>query len=240
MQASLNALYETLRNRVADPTDDIYDRLRGPDLIWVSPVYIAAKPRVVLVGQQQDGWSYSYREFLDEWTIDRALSEYHDFNFGEHYNASPFWQFYNELRRAVFGAESERGVIGWLNLVKFVTRERDPVIDAPFEERALGFQDGIFVRELEIMNPDVCVFTTGPRYDRILERYFPGVRFEETCLAARLLAAVKHERLPQKSFRTYHPKSLRFQKLWQRVLGDLIDSIVPRESAKSVFERTHT
>jgi hypothetical protein len=228
MQESLNSFYETLRSRTVDPADDLYDRLRGPDLIWVSPAYVKATPRIVLIGQQQDGWSYSYREFMINWTIERAVAEYRDFNFGERYNASPFWQFYNRLRRGVYGDESERGVIAWVNLVKFVTVERDSVIGTRFEDRALTLQDGIFAKEINILRPDVCIFATGPSYNRIIQRYFPGALFEDSGLGTRVLAIVKHELLPKRSFRTYHPKALRLKKHWEAVLEQLRDFIKPK------------
>jgi hypothetical protein len=225
MQDALNTLYQSLKtNPFADPDYELYDHLRGPDLAWASPAYIAAKPRVILVGQQQDGWSYSYREFVNEWTIERAVGEYRDFNFGATYNRSPFWQFHVELRRGIFGDHADRGVVGWLNLVKFVTEDRERVIGTPFEDRALALQDHIFVGEVQTMKPDVCVFTTGPNYDHVIDRYFPGVEFQPTDLGVRTLAVVKHRDLPERSFRTYHPKPLRLSKQWHLVLERVISA----------------
>jgi len=221
MQDALNAIYEAHLHTREPDRSDLYDRLRGPDLVWVAQAYIAATPRVLFVGQQPDGCDYSYAEFLSDWTVVRAVDGYRRFNFGQHYDASPWWTFYNQLRRELFGTKCERGVVGWINLLKFVTPDRKSVLGLPFEEAALELQGDLFIRELSILDPDVCVFATGPCYDWIIERYYPGVTFEDCGLGSRTLAAVKHDRLPVLSFRTYHPKALRLQRKWDAVFQQL-------------------
>lgn len=90
---------------------------------------------------------------------------------------------------------------------------------------ALELQGDLFISELSILEPDVCVFATGPDYDRVIERYYPGVTFEDCGFDSRTLAMVKHERLPVRSFRTYHPKALRLQKKWGVVFEQLCGRI---------------
>jgi hypothetical protein len=223
MQDELNALYEAnWRTKVLTTTSPDCLQLRGPDLVWVAPAYVATSPRVLLVGKEPLACDFSFAEFVRNWSVDRAIACYQQFNFGEHYNASPWWTFYNQLRRELFGAGCERGVVGWTNLVKFVTPDRKSILGKPFEQEALDIQGDLFLRELAILQPDVCVFATGPDYDRIIERHYPGVKFEECCVfGSRTLAALSHALLPLRSYRTYHPKALRFQKIWDAVFAQL-------------------
>jgi hypothetical protein len=221
MQDELNALYEArFRGRRSDGSA-VYTRLRGPDFVWVAPAYMTAKPRVLFIGQQPDGCDFSYAEFLSAWTVAAAVEGYRQFNFGEYYNASPWWTFYNQLRFALFGPKCDRGVVGWINLLKFVTVDRESVLGMPFEGTALGLQGDLFLQELVILEPDACIFATGPDYDRIIDRYYPGVAFEECGLDLRTMARLKHNSLPARSFRTYHPKALRLLKKWDAVFTTL-------------------
>src|SRR5260370_38998463 len=97
-QDQLNTLYQArFRNKRLGLASDLYDRLRGPDFVWVAPAYMAATPRVLFVGQQPDGCDYSYGEFFADWTVERAGYSYRRFNFGQRYKASPWWGFYNQF-----------------------------------------------------------------------------------------------------------------------------------------------
>lgn len=106
----------------------------------------------------------------------------------------------------------------WTNLVKFVASDGSSILSKPYAEDALKLQVDILTTELKIANPDVCLFVTGPDYDRVLERYYPGLRFEPLNLPLRQFAKLFHPHLPRHSYRTYHPKALRLQKVWDEVL----------------------
>jgi hypothetical protein len=112
-------------------------------------------------------------------------------------------------------------VVGWINLLKFVTADRKSVLGMPFENAALNLQGDLFLRELAILRPHACIFATGPHYDRIIERYYPGIIFEDDGFGVRTLAALKHAWLPVPSFRTYHPHALRRMKKWDAVFAQL-------------------
>jgi hypothetical protein len=231
MQHQLDLLYRRLKVPDVDATDGdgLFERLKGPDLLWVSPAFRDATPRVAIIGQQQEGWEYTYREFIDRWTIEEAVSVYRQFNFGERYTSSYFWQFFKEVREHFFGEASERGVVAWLNLVKFVTTApSQSVLGQSFERNALAIQNGIFKGELEILKPDICIFVTGwTNYDKIIRKYYPGVRFEDIGLGEQVLARLVDENLPTHSFRTYHPKHLRLRGLWAPVVRKIFDSVEP-------------
>jgi hypothetical protein len=199
-----------------------YSDLLGPDLIWLDDEYLNASPRIVIIGQEQKGWDYSYPEFVSEWSVTEAIAVYREFDFGVNYHASPFWQFFHAVRQSTFPNEGHaRRKVLWTNLVKFVSADSTSVLWKPYREAALQLQQDVLTTELEIAKPDICLFVTGPNYDPVLERYFDGVQFEqlEPDLPVRQYARLKHPNLPGHSYRIYHPNYLNRDRnrRWNRV-----------------------
>lgn len=217
----LIAFYQSLKQR--SPLDlSVFAELVGPDLIWMDDQYITATPRVVIIGQQIDGWDYTYIDFVWSWSVTDAIARYRDFDFGLNYYSTPFWQFFHEIRECFFPIEPElRRRVLWTNLVKFVANDRTSILWKPYFEEALRLQDDVLKTELSIADPDICIFVTGPNYDEILKRYFPGLRFEHLALPVRQFAKLSHNELPERSYRTYHPRYLRQGKLWEAVTSML-------------------
>jgi hypothetical protein len=141
-----------------------------------------------------------------------------------------FWRYF----RRAYDEVSATGVTSavWTNLVHCamdngkascsIHRAAPPVRDA-----YLNWQHGLLTRELEILAPTLVVFVTGPRYDHLLEREYPGLvmRKVSSDFSLRQLARIEHPRLPHRSYRTYHPSFLNREKSLQfgpisRILSD--------------------
>jgi hypothetical protein len=75
--------------------------------------------------------------------------------------------------------------------------------------------------EIEILQPTSVIFFTGPDYDHILEHYYSDIKYEAILLPTRSFAKLHHPQLPVKSYRTYHPRALSQQKLWENVFSIL-------------------
>lgn len=60
------------------------------------------------------------------------------------------------------------------------------------------------------------MFFTGPYYDWILKSIFPGIEFEPV-EGQRFLAKIRHPKLPDQSYRTYHPAYLNRAGLWEQI-----------------------
>lgn len=242
-QQKLERFYDTLKAHApADPGR--FSWLLGPDLIRLDDQYLHSSPRVAIVGQEVHDWYYNYAQFLaGRWEcyyaepttkgrVRKAVAEYQGFDFGfsekEPLQGTPFWQFFHEVRKRAFPSEPDahRKVL-WTNLVKFVTKDGSLLKQKmPYHEveEVIQLQDDLVTTELRIANPEVCLFVTGPDFDCILRRYFPGLRFEQLPLAGartqldeRKFARLVHRRLPPNSYRTYHPNYLRQRKLWDQV-----------------------
>jgi hypothetical protein len=95
------------------------------------------------------------------------------------------------------------------------------------QEYIVKQQGSVLLNELQTLEPDVCIFLTGPDYDPILERLFPNVHRENIHSAPkRELAQLQHPELPEMSYRTYHPRALRRWGKWHylNVIRDCITS----------------
>jgi uracil-DNA glycosylase len=98
----------------------------------------------------------------------------------------------------------------WSNLVRFDHQRARAEADVEATFTIL------LRKEIEILRPDVVLFLTGPEYDSSISKAFTGViiltlspRFE-----LRQLAWLKHQELPETTFRTYHPGFLN-RKPWR-------------------------
>lgn len=250
-QEKLEQFYDTLKAR-APAAPGRFSWLLGPDLIQLDDEYLHSSPRVAIIGQEVHDWYYNYAQFLTgRWeyyyaesskkgVVRKAVAEYQGFDFGfsekERLQGTPFWQFFHEVRKRVFPSEPDahRKVL-WTNLVKFVTKDGSLLkqkMRYHEVEEAIQLQDDLVTTEIRIANPEVCLFVTGPSFDCILRRYFPGLRFEQLPLAGartqldeRAFARLVHRRLPPHSYRTYHPSHLRRGKLWDRVFRILSQEI---------------
>jgi hypothetical protein len=224
MQNALNELYRYWKKRPKGISDGLLKKLAGPDLIFVADPYVKGGRRVAIIGQQQKGCDYNYKDFLDKWTILEAVSTYEKFYFGKNYTLSPFWQFFREVREHYHGCNCDMGIVAWANLLKFETVDEESILWQDFEEEVLSLQGNIFNEEIKILRPDICIFVTGPNYDRIIQWYFPGVVFEDTELGGRVLSRVVHGELPKYTFRTYHPNPLRRTiRKWRPVLDKIYE-----------------
>jgi len=205
--------------------------LVGPDLIHIHDDYLKSKHKIAIIGQQVHGWYYDFPEFLREWPISEAVKEYTRFDYAHDKREpeclrTPFWKFFHDIRRAAYGDDAESHcTVLWTNAIKFVTkRGSDSVIWEGFSraEPAIRIQGELLLTELRIARPKVCIFVTGPDFDFLLERYFPGLqrrrvaRFKE-----HVLARLVHPALPLRSFRTYHPQYLVRRGLRSKVFNAL-------------------
>ena len=64
----------------------------------------------------------------------------------------------------------------------------------------------VLSQELKILNPDICIFLSGPYYDADLQIKLPDLKIESFCdYSKNEVAKLISKSLPNNSFRTYHP-----------------------------------
>lgn len=215
IQTELNAIYEAFINKLRDDRGGqegvMFRELSAPFLIKVIDDYESAEPRIAIVGQETYGWmGLQLSSFLESRGIDDALDEYEKFDFGASWYASPFWKRFREVGRRLLGARYTTRAVAWMNLFKF-NHDVDesnvcPMVYSPHLASVLRFQSDIFSKEVHQLAPRVLIFFTGPIYDQIINRFYPGCRFEPLGgYNERQVARVRHDGLPELTFRTYHP-----------------------------------
>lgn len=182
------------------------DRLHGPFLISPSEAYCNAQRRLLIIGQQTNGWCQS-----DD--VDEQLRCYASFDLGRRYYRSPFWRVFHKLERAILGAEY---IAAWGNLNRFDFDGRRP---PPEIEKRIATLDFLLVRELEILRPNICIWLVGPDFDQRLQAIFQGINIEPVDgWTTRQCCKMKHPLLPERTFRTYHPNALRLLRIEDRVI----------------------
>ena len=176
------------------------DDLAGPFLMSPSPDYYNQPNRLLIIGQETNGWSYH----IDD--LEKQMKQYDDFNVGIEYYASPFW---NITRKVETALDNKPYSCAWTNLNKFDLDAGRPYGEYEVEISKL---DDILVSEINILKPDFCLFYTGPSFDYRIKKIFKDIEFIEIPnFTARQFCKLKHPDLPENSYRSHHPKSLRIR-----------------------------
>ena len=212
--------------------------LCGPFVLEPTRAFLESSARIMIFGQETKGWEYC-DELLDARDgIGRSRQTYVNFDFGEKHHITSLWSFYRRIADAL---GVDRRALLWNNLVKFDhhgpgehagSQECGPVIWTDLHEPVLRAQQGISGREIKALGVRFCVFLTGPDYDHVVERSFPGARFEKAsdALSVRQFATVDLGPSFPPALRTYHPEGLR----WQRLTTPVLEQVVSALSGQAV------
>jgi hypothetical protein len=190
------------------------DDLAGPFLMSPDLHYQKQKKPLLIVGQETNGWTYH----IDE--IQKQMDTYEEFEVGKGFDSTTFW---NVTRKVENALGNEPHSCAWTNLSKF-----DLYGGKSYGkyEKVISSLDKIIVDEIKIVDPKVCLFFTGPDFDSRLKKIFEGVQFEPIGdWNIKQFCRLIHPELPQYSFRSYHPKSLRLR----RLENDLLEYLAKME-----------
>jgi len=160
----------------------------------------------------------SFNDFLiNSDAVEGLCWGYDDFDFGlaePSLSRTPFWQAFSE-----FKIEMQCSPL-WNNVLKV---DNNPVIGktnppSELETKMAKLQANLFQDELTILRPDVCIFLSGPYYDKYLKLLIQECNFSRCSdVTERKLARVTRNglpELPECTYRTYHPKYLRLSNQW--------------------------
>ena len=238
-QERLNEIYKPLidftvvkeRMSLADGEEKILNEIWGPFLVETTTQYEESELKAVIVGQENNGWmKENYFHFLDSrQPMERALREYREFVAKWEYK-SPFFQYFHDLREQIHGSAGlvKKQSVLWSNLFK-VNHNGKSTLASTHYEKMLALQSGIFRAEMEILNPEVVIFLTGPRYDQVIEKFYDDAKFiaVEPHLG-RQVARVEATGLPMLAFRSYHPSYVNRKSAERKVWYDAIVEQVRR------------
>lgn len=208
---ALRELYQNNARQFVDfvnsfPNDD----LQGP-LLAQPTAYFNQTKKLLIVGQETFGWSCFYED------IDAQLKEYVNFNMGETYRSTPFWNLTRKVESLI---GIERCSCAWTNLNRFDSAGRAPT-GAILEK--MPVLDYLLKEEIHILAPDICLFYTNWKYDHRLESLYPGLKFQDIDgLPTGHFSQLIHKNLPNRSFRTPHPKTIRIRK-WEEAFLAMVN-----------------
>lgn len=225
MNVQSQELYELYRrhwNQLADalrPLKPVELGLSNPLLIDLPHDWEDVRPKLMVVGQQTYGWG-SFGEGYGDDPVVGLMLDYAEFQLGKFYRPTPFWQAAYVVHMSI-NLTIRPFAFAWTNLVKVDQHAGRPAAEI---EELVSQHFPVVPRELEITRPDIVVFFTGPYYDERLKRTFAGVCLESIGTDTPELERVRHETLPARSFRTYHPGYLaRSADTYARVMRKLVD-----------------
>lgn len=180
--------------------------LYGPYLLAPHTAYWQAALKIAFVGQETKGWETS------DCDIPRQMTCYHAFNLGAEYYSSPFWNVIRKFEQRLIGATYCSAA---LNINRYDQDEGSPSWS---NRQVLSELDFLLLEELQLLDPGVIIFLTGPEYAPRVECLLGGSRILVDGYGERQLCEMKVPALRGMVFRTYHPNYLRRSGLEEGVI----------------------
>jgi len=215
---SLRDLYQ--KNKVA--LEKVRERfiredLEGPLLMELESYY-KQSIKLFIIGQQTNGWCCDYKDH------NSLLRTYRDFNMGENYyrSSSPFWNITRKIEE-IIGVPPYS--CAWSNLNRYDYNGEEPKGQILDEISTLDY---LISDEISIIQPDVCMFFVNRKYDYRLNTIYPDIQIEAIDgLPFNHFVRLRHALLPEHSFRTPHPKTIRIQK-WESAFIEAMRKLLPK------------
>lgn len=200
--------------------------LSDPLLMSVDDKYLQAHTKIMVVGQETNGWEYDSKWDNEEdpgWPIRLSCNEYVDFlmqryqntHWKKFFNASAYWRaadfLYEQLND--YAGRPDIGYL-WNNLDKVDYNRRK----LPDKVRQTVHENFFVLKEeVTITKPDVLVLFVGERYDQQLEKI--GCKIvsleKETGISQNILVKLQWPNaFPEESYVLPHPRRLQLLGEW--------------------------
>ena len=182
--------------------------------------YNKMKYKILIVGQENDGWGFQNEAILSMYdTLDFLDSK--DYN-----DMRPFFSFPYNFCKSINNLEdikdSKKTYFTWVNLREFSFNEAPKTSLGKEAQSIIDNEFNILEEEIKIINPDIVLFLTGPNYDNYIKNQLKGVEFKTVeNYHIRQFARVEHKSLPDNSFRIYHPRYLKRRGIYNKYLNVL-------------------
>ncbi len=218
-----NSKFENLKNLFSElQKREIYD-YSWPLLLYVrEEEYRKAPYKLMVIGQETYGWDNPIRTLND---IEMSMAGYKNFNLGQNRSKSNFWPWVHEFNMLLGNPDNYCFV--WNNILKF-GKDCDkgrPVQDVTDQENRYF---NVLANEVSILKPDVCIFLTGPNYDKDIKAKFDDAEIIPLGdYPIREVAQIKSSHLPIHSYRTYHPGyGNRYTEWYHKVFESIIERVI--------------
>ena len=210
INARLRELYSSHWSNVIEGQKRFNDSKVKPSNAFLVDVdedrYSEADIRIMFCGQETNGWGKG----TVRTDLDYALEVYNKYYTKGGYdieeNKRSFWRGVKFLKNNLVRNRSNENIYFiWNNILKFGKSKGRGVT-----EKIRRFDHDcfpVFRDEMEILQPDLVVFLTGPNRNGDIRFHFPDAKFERLSDSAsvRAIASVKSDLLGRPAIRLYHP-----------------------------------
>lgn len=209
MLYNTKTIMSTLKDIYQTYWDGYIENIRNNNSIEPANPFLIVEPtdyrdkavKVMICGQETQGWGNEFDACPESATVNAILRLYAGFVNGGGYN-SPYWQFINSLKRACPN-------IGFVcnNIVK-IGRKHGPGCDDRINELTLKYFP-VIPEELNILKPDVILFLTGPNYDWRIRKTIGDFKTRQVDHIKKFDEIIFDNSSLPRAFRCYHPRYLR-------------------------------
>lgn len=220
MNLELEKLYKSKWGSLLEAASELPTKAANPLLIKVDQTYIDADIKVMIVGQETDGWHGQLN--TGGVTVENLMDGYFNYfnqvsGHGKNRGKRAFWnrknfRFFEEKLTEYFRGKSVSFV--WNNISKIGNDGRGK--PSPSIRKLERQYFNILADEFSILRPDVVIFTTGSTRDSFIQHHFgnkvqflPKLSLIDGVLAEQTLNLLAEVRIPQypklKAIRIEHP-----------------------------------
>ena len=178
IQLELNIRYEEIINLgMMREWQEQNPKLSGVFLPSISQAYLDSSLRLMIVGRETKGWGRGISH-ASQFNTSKEYIEYmirrHASQFERPAKKSKFFQFYHEASSYLHGKGSGvHAPIIWGNLFCVSHNESSPQkLDGKLLRDIIYTSQKLLQSQIEILQPQIVLFTTGPDYDRYIKEYF--------------------------------------------------------------------
>ncbi len=193
----------------------------NPLLIYLDEAkFTSSDIKIMIFGQETNDWGDDFSGNPND-----ALSTYDDFfNTNACYSyGGQFWNGFNRFLTLLNQKFPQKTVASvWNNVIKVGNSGRDKNKPPTYIYNIERTHFNVIESELEILQPDIVLFLSGPNYDTEIRNSLPEVSFGKLSdsFNERAIAKLKYKNL-NNFYRTYHPNYL-----WRNGIDSYFEEII--------------
>ena len=185
--------------------------LSQPQLMAIPQSYLDSEFRLMIVGQESNGWGDPLWDASSDEGRALLLNDYTGFNvaLGSRSHTTPFWQGAYRIRDLLNPAGPANGFL-WSNLVPVSEKQGNGKFGHPSDEVArTATALRLLQTEIEVARPDVIVFFSGVTHDHLIRSAFPEAQIVDL---GEGVAEIKGLPSGSVAYRCEHPRTLRMNR----------------------------
>ncbi len=225
----LESLYKEILNKdnlIKKFTTHKLTDYSAPFLLKIDKNYLTADKKILFVGKETNRWWGRLKDFTEHHNAVQILQQRYTAElFGgevpnkhgeitkykkeQNWN-NQFFTEYKKMRKKLLN--STEGALVWSNLLKFDNAKSSTYSrNTKNDKTVIEISKQIFLKELEILQPDYIVFATSYTYDTIIKDYFDDEIKDSLVIEPHSLWKFKYKNII--CYRTWHPATIKYKAL---------------------------